>query len=100
MNILGFLIILHNLVFAIAIYGRIESCPGWKLNKLPDVKKFLRESGNADSYQNLEIKWIPGRIPELFIYEDDGKLNEKIDLAPLTTEGIHQILRNRGFEKK
>lgn len=76
---------------AAALRGEIQSCTGWKLNKLPgeeqqtkfnycnkkswmisqwniEVKRFLKESGNADIYENLEVNFIPGRNPDLIIY--------------------------------
>ena len=33
-----------------------------------EVKAFLKTPGNADSYENLEVKFIPGRNPDLIIF--------------------------------
>jgi hypothetical protein len=64
------------------------------------VKTFLRGDGHANMYEDLEIKWIRGRTPELFLYSDDGKLIEKIELSTLTTNGIHELLVSKGLQKR
>lgn len=46
------------------------------------------------------MKFISGRNPDLFIYSDEGELIEKIDLAPLSTKQIHDILIEKGFKIK
>ena len=32
------------------------------------MKRFLKESGHADSYENLEVNFIPGRNPDLIMF--------------------------------
>jgi len=52
-----------------------------RLNKLPEVRTFLKTPGNADQYQNLEIKWVAGQSPHLKLYDDNNTFLEEIDLA-------------------
>lgn len=83
-----------------SLRGEIISCPAWRLNSLPEVKRFLKEPGHADSYENLSIKWIKGRNPDLYIYSQNETLIEKVDLSPLTTTGLHELMIKKGFTKK
>lgn len=73
------------------LHGRIESCSGWKLNKLPVLKSFLKD-GEAESYRNVEVKYVPGKQAVLTIYEGEGEEvegwveKEKIVLSELETK--------------
>jgi hypothetical protein len=58
------------------------------------------QPGHADSYENLKVTFIFGRSPELTLKDDSGSVVEKIDLAPMTTEQIHKLLQDKGFERK
>jgi hypothetical protein len=69
------------------------------LNKLPEVKKFLKEPGGIDQYANLKVNWIRGRTPELVIY-DNGAQIEKISLESYTFGGLHKMAATKGFVKK
>jgi hypothetical protein len=64
------------------------------------VKTFLKVKGHADQYDNLTVKYERGRNPDLYLFTDNGDLIETIDLAPLTTDGIHDLLIKKGFIKK
>ena len=39
---------------------------------MPEVRRFLKE-GHTDQYDDLIVKYIPGRNPELFIFDKDNK---------------------------
>ena len=52
------------------LHARIESCSGWALNKLPILKSFLKD-GEAESYQNVHVVYIPGKKAIMTIYEGD-----------------------------
>lgn len=64
------------------------------------MKRFLKESGHADSYEGLKVTFIPGRTPVLTIRGDDGKELEKIDLSKFKTEELHTLMIEKGFERK
>ncbi len=71
------------------------------MNSLPQVKTFLKQvslnfiailsffvivfnseqPGHADSYVNLKVSFVAGKVPQLFIRDDSGNLMEKVDLA-------------------
>lgn len=54
----------------------------------------------ADEYKNLEVTFIHGRKAILTIF-DDGKETEKITLSDYNSrEAMHQLLEEKGFEKK
>ena len=63
------------------------------------MKRFLKENGHADAYPQLKVTFIPGRTPELFIKDDSGNEVEKIDLSHMSTDEIHQLMVNKGFER-
>lgn len=50
-------------------------------------------------YENLKINYIPGKSPILNIRNDDGSLVETIDIADYTTDGLHELMRNKGFHR-
>jgi hypothetical protein len=71
------------------------------LNRLPEVKRFLKEPGHADTYENLKVKFIRGKNPTLIIRADDGAtIKEQIDLSPFKTTELHALLIEKGFVKK
>jgi len=63
------------------------------------VKKFLKEEGGADLYENLEINWIHGRKPVLILYEGNEEI-ERIELAPYSTSELHDLVLEKGFALK
>jgi Sep15/SelM redox domain len=69
------------------------------LNHLPEVKRFLKEKGHADAYPQLKVTYIAGRTPELFIRDDKGNEIDKIDLSHMSTEEIHKLMVDKGFER-
>ena len=50
------------------LYATIESCQGWALNKMPQLKSFLKD-GEAESYRNVEVKFIHGRKAVMTVWE-------------------------------
>ena len=79
----------------------VETCAGCKLNRLPDVHKFvMNESHGAMSFEGVTRKFIPGQNPDLIFYEDDGTLIERIDMSELDFESLINLLVNRGYKRK
>lgn len=67
---------------------------------MPELKKFLVTNKEADQYENLTVKFIPGRKAILTIL-DDGKEAEKIVLSDYNDrEKMHALLAEKGFKKK
>jgi len=67
---------------------------------LPELKKFLVTNKEADQYEKLTVKFIPGRKAILTIL-DDGKETEKIVLSDYNDrEKMHALLAEKGFKKK
>ena len=83
-----------------ALTGEVKSCSGWKLNHLPEVKRFLKTAGHVDAYENVKITWIPGHKPTLYLKDDQGVPFDQIDLSGYTTEQLHQLFVEKGFERK
>ena len=59
----------------------------------------MKEPGHADSYEGLVIDFRPGKKPHLIIEDDAGEELERIDLAPLSTDEIHELVRSKGFTR-
>jgi len=70
------------------------------LNQLPEVRRFILETGNADAYVGLKINFIPHHSPELYIYAEYGETKEVIDMAPYDFDGLTDLLDKYGFNKK
>jgi len=77
--------------------AEILSCSGWRLNKLPHIKKFLK--GEAREFENLTVKYVGGD-PRLLFYNADDKVINQINLIKMTPEEIKKTLRDNGFDKK
>ena len=65
------------------------------------MKRFVKEPGHADSYEGLVIDFKPGKKPHLIIEDEaSGEELERIDLAPLSTDEIHELVRSKGFVRR
>ncbi|KAJ1439372.1 hypothetical protein B484DRAFT_323572, partial [Ochromonadaceae sp. CCMP2298] len=71
-----------------------------KLNKLPEVRTFLKEAGHADSYDGLTITWTSGKSPTLHIKGANGETSETIDLSEHTTDRLHELMAAKGFKRR
>ena len=64
------------------------------------MKRFVKEPGHADTYEGLVIDFKPGKKPHLIIEDDAGEELERIDLAPLSTDEIHELVQSKGFVRQ
>ena len=64
------------------------------------MKRFVKEPGHADTYEGLVIDFKPGKKPHLIIEDDAGEELERIDLAPMSTDEIHELVRSKGFVRR
>ena len=79
--------------------GKIVSCSGWALNRLRELKSFLKD-GEAEEYQNVQVEYVHGRKAILYIYQD-GEEVEQITLSEYKTkEDMHNLMVEKGFVKK
>ena len=60
----------------------------------------MKEPGHADSYEGLVIDFKPGKKPHLIIEDDAGEELERIELAPLSTDEIHELVQGKGFVRR
>lgn len=83
----------------LGLKGEIISCSGWRLNKLPEVRQFIKSdrANHVDTYSQLTVNFNPGKSPVLHILGDDGTIIEKIDLSEYTIDGLHEMLQQKGF---
>jgi hypothetical protein len=62
------------------------------------LKRFVKQPGGADLYQNLTVTFIRGRAPVLIITDDDGAPQRRIDIAQYTTkESLHRLFDHERF---
>ena len=71
-----------------------------QLSGMPLVRRFVKEEGHADSYENLEVVYLKGRTPDLVLYDDNDIQIGRHALARLTTEQIHELVQELGFKRK
>ncbi|KAL4704512.1 hypothetical protein ACJJTC_007631 [Scirpophaga incertulas] len=80
------------------VSGRIESCRGCSLNRLPEVKKFILD--DAPLYHRVDVKFISGALPEFILLGVGDFELERIPLSELTQQECNELLQNKGFIKK
>jgi len=78
---------------------KVESCAGWRLNKLPEVKKFITEDLET-LFQNTEFKKVPGKSPEMIFYNQFGEEIERMDISNLVRSELVAILDKKGIARK
>lgn len=78
---------------------RVESCAGWRLNKLPEVKRFIQEDLET-LFDNTEFKKIPGKSPEMIFYNQHGEELERMDIANLVRSELVALLDRKGIARK
>ena len=60
------------------------------MNRLPEVKAFLRRPGGIDQYPSVELEWILHRSPTLRAQNAAGH-NVTMDLSGFDTDGLHNL---------
>lgn len=70
------------------------------MNQLPEVRKFIKDPGHADTYRGLKVNFIPHHNPDLVFFNEHGKEIERLDLGPFTCDKIHDLMKEKGFEKR
>jgi len=78
---------------------RVESCSGWRLNKLPEVKNFIK--GDLETkFLNSEFVKIPGKDPELIFYNKNDEELERIEIKDWLRSELVELLDNKGIERQ
>jgi len=77
---------------------RVESCGGWQLNRMPQVKRFIYD--DLPLFHNCQLKTVGGAKPELFLLNKEDEVVEKISLSDLSREECNDIVISKGFYKK
>merc|ERR1711899_474183 len=78
---------------------KVESCAGWRLNKLPEVKKFIYEDLEK-KYERTTFKKIPGKSPEMIFYNTNGEELERIDISKLKRDELDALIVAKGIPVK
>jgi hypothetical protein len=70
------------------------------LNKLPEVKKFLREVIEPGHYVSVTVRWSPGSVPEIHLFDAAGGLIDKHFVDHLSFAELNTLVRSKGFRRK
>lgn len=70
------------------------------MNHLPEVRRFVKEPGHADTYAGLKLNFIPGHNPDLVFFNEHGEEKERLDLGGYSTDQIHELMQSKGFRRK
>jgi len=70
------------------------------LNQLPEVRRFIVDSGNADMYTMLNINFVHGHHPFLLLFDDNGAEEERKDLAGYSFDGLKELFESLDFKRK
>lgn len=76
----------------------VESCGGWRLNRLPDVKQFIYD--DVPLFHNVEFVRKPGAPPLLHFLNSNDERVETVDLEKMSRQDCNQELIRRGFYRK
>lgn len=90
---------LSFLLFISLVLGRtaeIQTCSGCKLNRLPDVRKFIKEE--VTIYPAITVRYINGHNPDLVVLDDNGQESERINLTAFDLPGLHALVKSRGLD--
>lgn len=78
-------------------HGVIQTCSGWRLNRYPVLKKFIKEDGGINIYDSLKVSFVTGHNPDLLI----TKPLKRIDLTTYKNEeDLHELLLSYNFKIK
>ena len=81
-----------------AVRALIESCSGCSLNRLHEVRKFVKQE--AAYYEpQVKVNFIGGRKPVIHFFDAEDNKIETVDLSPLTTKECLALLDDRGFKR-
>jgi len=81
-----------------AARAEVESCGGWQLNKMPEVKAFIYQ--DVPEYENVKFTHVGGKKPDISFYDENDEKIETIELQKKTREECNNILAEYGFERK
>lgn len=61
----------------------------------------MRDSGHADRYQQMKVKYIDHHNPDLILFDKDDVEMQRIDLTRLrTTANIHKLCQMLGLRER
>ncbi|KAJ9455146.1 Selenoprotein M [Diplonema papillatum] len=78
--------------------AKIETCRGCRLNYLPRVRNFIENY--LQQYEALDIRFIQGAPPELFMFNKYGQVVATHDLELHDEKSIANLLEKAGITKK
>ena len=78
---------------------RVESCAGWRLNKLPEVKAFIFEDLES-KYSRTSFKRIPGKSPEMIFFNANDEEIERVDISKMTRKELNTFVQAKGIPTK
>jgi len=64
------------------------------------VKKFLREVVEQGQYPGVTVNFIPGRVPELYLYGEGDVEIDKMFVDKLSFAELNTLIRSKGFRRK
>lgn len=75
-----------------------QSCSGCQLNRLPEVKRFLKEQAEAGKWARVGVTWIGGAPPELVLFDGADAEVERMSISQLSYADLETLLASKGFE--
>ena len=70
------------------------------MNRLPDLRRFLKEEEKFNDYMFLDMVWINHHNPDLVILDEEGNEKDRIDLTNYSYREVRSLLKRKGFVKK
>ena len=97
-SLLMFPLLSSSLSVPRAVSAEIITCPGWKLNALPEVKRFVKDADGAALYPDIKVTFIPGHPPQITFKAADGA-TEMLEMGLYGFNDLHRLVQDRGLSK-
>lgn len=67
---------------------------------MPEVKRFVKEDGQANGYKDVTIEFVGGHSPVFIEYDDSNTELSMTDMSGMKLDQMHELLRSKGFERR
>lgn len=90
-------LIVSSFVNGEVVGARIVTCKECKLNRLPEVRRFIQEE--LPRYSALEVKYVRGKSPTMVFLEETTREASLVDLSDHSVASITALLSAQGITK-
>jgi len=75
-------------------HGAVLEVCQWKLGRYPQVQAFIK-SDRPKAFPNLQIKYVRGKDPTVFLMDENGKTKETLSVEKWDTDNIEEFFNEK-----